>query len=704
MSLIAAGMATMLIAAASAATAGAIAPPRPRRILVSLLTSVSGAGGAAAGSAAVGGQQYSLTLRQLLPFGGVELHIDPLSGLFMVLIGAVAVAVGLYSVGYTTPGGHHGLEAMGSGDAVDAPTGGPSSPVGGAASRTAQTALPVFAASMLLVPAAGNVMTFLAAWELMALASLVLVLADYRARPEVGEAGLWYAAMTQAGVVLIMVGFALLAARVGGDSFEAIREGASGLSPAVASSAFVLMFIGFGSKAGLVPVHVWLPRAHTEAPSHVSALMSAAMVNLGLYGIVRVGFDLLGGGPRWWGWLMLTIGALSAVYGVLQASVATDLKRLLGYSTTENMGLILMGLGGGAVFAADGNRVLAGLLVAAALLHALNHGAFKALLFLGAGSVMRSTGLRDLDRLGGLASRMPVTTAMVGMGALGAAALPPGNGFVSEWLLIQGFTHSLGAGGVTDTVTAVAMPLAVAALALTTGLGVVTFVKVFGIGFLARPRSAQAAAAVESPWSMRLSMSTAALVCVGLALFPATLGAPLVRAISVLPTVRDGNPMGHDGVTIRLAGISGSMSPLLVAVGLAVGVILAAAGARWAQARLPVRRAVPWGSGRRTLTSRMEYTATSFAEPLTRVFDDVLSPDHDVNVTPHAESRYLIESVSFRQRVPDRIEARLYPPLISAVTWWGQWARRLHNGDLHRYLAVGFVVLLAVLIAVGVTA
>ncbi|MFZ2177107.1 MAG: proton-conducting transporter membrane subunit [Rhodococcus sp. (in: high G+C Gram-positive bacteria)] len=686
---IGAGLAITFLAAAVAVAAGVTLPSRARRVVVGVSTSLSGAGGMLVGLYALAGRQYSLTLRQVLPFDGVELHVDPLSGLFMVLIGAVATVVGVYSVGYTGPGGHHGDDTPGSDR--------------GASSRTAHTMLPVFVGAMLLVPAAANVATFLAAWELMALASLMLVLAEYRSRPPVGEAGLWYASMTQAGVVAIMVGFGLLAAGVGGESFDAIREGAATLSPLVQSSAFVLVFIGFGSKAGLVPLHVWLPRAHTEAPSHVSALMSAAMVNLGLYGIIRVGYDLLGGGPRWWGWLMLAIGTLSALYGVLQASVATDFKRLLAYSTTENLGVMLMGVGAGAIFAAEGNRVLASLLVAAALLHALNHGAFKALLFMGAGSVMRSTGLRDLDRLGGLASRMPVTTAMVAVGALGAAALPPGNGFVSEWLLLQGFTHSLGSEGVGNTVTTIAMPLAVAALALTTGLGVVAFVKAFGIGFLARPRSPEASAAVESPWSMRLAMVATALACAGLALFPAFLGESLVRAISVLPAVRDGNPIGRDGVTIRLAGISGSMSPFLVAVSLAAGVILALLGARWARARLPVRHAIPWGSGRHDLTPRMEYTATSFAEPLTRVFDDVLSPELDVNVTPHVESEYLIKSVSFRQRVPDRIEARLYPPVMSAVVRWGLWARRAQNGDLHRYLAVGFVVLIAVLVAVGVT-
>ncbi|MGK2885071.1 MAG: proton-conducting transporter transmembrane domain-containing protein [Rhodococcus sp. (in: high G+C Gram-positive bacteria)] len=691
MSSVAVGMSMIYISASLAVGAAVILPARVRRILVGLLTTVSGIGGVLAGCAAlVVSQRFSLTVHQVLPFDGIELQVDPLSGLFMLLIGAVAAAVGVYSIGYTGPGGHHEHQEV-------------FPPGCGAQSRTAQTMLPVFVASMLLVPAAANVTTFLAAWELMALASLMLVLANYSAGKQVGEAALWYAAMTQAGVVVIVVGFGLLAGGVGGESFDAIREGTEALSPLVRSTAFVLVFIGFGSKAGLVPLHVWLPRAHAEAPSHVSALMSAAMVNLGFYGIIRVGFDLLGGGPRWWGWLMLAVGTLSAVYGVLQASVATDFKRLLGYSTTENLGIMLMGLGAGAVFAADGNRMLASLFLVAALLHALNHGAFKALLFLGAGSVMRATGTRDLDRLGGLASRMPVTTAMVAVGALGAATLPLGNGFVSEWLLLQGFTHSLGVGEVTDTVTTLAMPLAVAALALTTGLAVVTFVKVVGIGFLARPRTAGAAEASESPESMRWAMGAAALVCIGLAWFPALLGEALVRAMSVLPSIEDGSPVDRDAVTLRLAGISGSMSPLLVAVALVAGTIAVAGAVRWTGTRMPARPAMPWGSGRRSLSPRMEYTATAFAEPLTRVFDDVLSPEHDVDVTPYVESQYLIESVSFRQRVPDRIEARLYPPVISAVQRWGRWARQASNGDLHRYLAVGFLVTIFALAAVVAT-
>ncbi|MER7245609.1 proton-conducting transporter membrane subunit [Kribbella sp. NPDC000426] len=663
----------VLLVAVVGALGSALTGPRVRAVVAGTATALAGALGVVAGVLAIAGDAFTVTVRQLLPLSEAVLHVDALSGWFCVMVGGVAVLAGLYSIGYS--GGHH---ADGT----------------GASSRTAQALLPLFVAAMILVPAAGNVTTFLVLWELMALTSLALVLAEHRLRPAVRDAGGWYGAMTHAGLILILLGLVTFASRAGGESFDALR--AAHLPETTRSLTFVLVFLGFGSKAGMVPLHVWLPKAHPEAPSQVSALMSAAMVTLGLYGIVRVGFDLLGGGPRWWWLLVLSFGAVSAVYGVLQASVAVDLKRLLGYSTTENMGLVLIGVGAGGVLAADGNRALASLLLAAALLHALNHAGFKTLLFLGAGSVLHSTGTRDLDSLGGLASRMPVTTILFAVGALAAAALPPGNGFVSEWLLLQGLIHGLPGA---DTVVAVAMPLAVAVVALTAGLGVATFVKAFGVGFLARPRSVPAAVATESPTIMRVSMALAAAACAALAIAPASIGPALSKVLGLLPTVHDGAPL-RGGVTLHLAGVEGQISPLLILAGLLVGALAVVALIRRG---LPRRRSLVWGCGGTRLDPRMEYTATSFAEPLTRVFDDVLRPEKDVDVTHHAESQYLIESVEYRQRVDDRVEAALYPPVIAGGIKVGDVMSRLQNGSVHRYLALGLAGLIVVLVVVGLT-
>jgi formate hydrogenlyase subunit 3/multisubunit Na+/H+ antiporter MnhD subunit len=687
MTLIDVGLAVSAGGALAGAVVITLVSRRLRPLVSGLVTVGVGLGGVLAGvgglaAAGLNGSTWTRIAPGLLPLGDARLSVDALSGVFLLLVGAVAIAAGIYGIGYTTDAAHH------------------ANPAG---SRTTQATVPLFVASMLFVPAAASVTTLLVVWELMALTSLVLVLTEHRLRKSVRDAGLWYAGMTHAGLVAIMTGLVLFSAAAGGETFEALRAGADQLSPATRSTVFVLALIGFGAKAGLVPLHVWLPRAHPEAPSHVSALMSAAMVALGIYGLVRVGFDLLGGGPRWWGLLVLAVGAVSALFGVLQASVATDLKRLLAYSTTENVGLMSIGIGAAGVFAADGNRALAGVLMAAALLHALNHAAFKTVLFLGAGSVLRATGLRDLDALGGLVKRMPLTTALFGVGALGAAALPPGNGFVSEWVLLQGLIHSVSEGVAASPIVAVSIPIAVGVVALTAGLGVATFVKAFGVGFLAQPRSAAADNATESPLPMRLGMGFAAASCAALAVAPALVGGSLDRVLNVLPGVRDTAPLADSAVTLRLAGIQGSMSPLLIALGLALSAILAVFAVRRLAGNAPRRVVGVWANGGPERNARQELTATSFAEPLTRVFDDVLRPEHDIDVTPYAESAYLIESVTFRQRVPDRLEAAIYPPLLATFESIGLWSRRLANGRVHRYLSYGFVGLLVALVVVAVT-
>ena len=681
----------LLVAGAAAlacagVTVSARVPQVWRARLSGALTCAVGLGGVLAGVGALAGGPWSVTVPRLLPLSEAVFAVDPLSGLFMTLVGAVAITTGIYSVGYPHSHDPHQVH----------------DPAEGVGSKTVQAALPLFAATMVAVPAAGNVTTFLVLWELMAVVSLILVLTEHRARPEVGQAGVWYAAMTHAGLVAILLGLVMFANAAGTETFAGIRAASATLSPATRSLVFLLVFAGFGSKAGLVPLHVWLPRAHPEAPSHVSALMSAAMVNLGLYGVLRVGFDLLGGGPRWWWTVVLTAGALSALYGVLQAVAATDLKRLLAYSTTENLGLIFIGVGAAGMFAAAGDARLASLLMIAAVLHTVNHAAFKTLLFLGAGAVLRSTGLRNLDKMGGLARRMPVTAVLFGIGALGASGLPPGNGFVSEWLLLQGLIHSLSVASAPDVAVAIVMPLAVGAVALTAGLGVAMFVKAFGVGFLARPRSEEAAAATEVPRTMGAGMALAALACVPLALAPLAVIRALERVLVVMPSFGEERPV-HGAVKLQLSGIAGSMSPVLIALGLVGGTVLIMVLTQHVGARQPRRSSLVWGCGGVRLSPRMQYTATAYAEPLTRVFDDVLRPEQDIDITHHVESRYLVESIRYRQRVSDRLEARLYPPLLAAASKWAAMARRLQNGSVHRYLAYGLVGLLVMLIAVGVT-
>jgi hydrogenase-4 component B len=661
---VASGLLGAVLAAALAVLAAVALPRATRAAAVGVGTGAVGGLGMVAGIAALLGTVWTAELPGLLPLTGVVLAVDPLGGVFLAVSGAVVVAAAVYGIGYSA----HGQDG-----------------------RAVQAALPVFALSLLLVPAAGGVGTFLLCWELMALASLLLVLAEHRQRPAVASAARWYAVMTHLGFVAILVGLLVLAAP--GDSFAAIRAAPV---PAAADLVFVLCLVGFGSKAGIVPLHAWLPRAHPEAPSHVSALMSAAMVNLGVYGIVRVGVDLLGGGTGWWWVLVLALGAVSGVYGILQAVVATDLKALLGCSTTENMGLVLVGVGAGGLFASTGRPALAALALTAALLHVMGHAAFKTLLFLAAGSVLHATGTRDLDALGGLRPAMPATTLAFGIGALAASALPPGTAFVSEWVLLQSLIHGLDSPGV---VSSVVLPLAVGAVALTAGLAVATFVKAFGVGFLARPRSDAAAAARESPPTMVAGMALAAAACVGLAV------APMV-VLPVLGRVAGGlvgaPPPVTGAVVVELAGVDGTLSPALLLLALLTAVVAVVALPRLVVARRARRAARLWDCGAGPPTARMEYTATSFAEPLQRVFENVLRPEQDVDVTHHRESRYLVEAVEYRRRVPDRIERRLYVPVLDAVGAWGVAGRRLASGSVHRYLGYGFWTVCALLAALVV--
>ncbi|MGW1055284.1 proton-conducting transporter transmembrane domain-containing protein [Streptomyces sp. NPDC002521] len=675
MSAIPAALATAVGLGGAGALAGLGLPYRVRVPVVGVLTAGVGVASGTAGVAALNGGRWRADYSGLMPPAGAHVAVDALAGLFMAVAGAVVAAVAVYGIGYAA--------------GQDMP---------GLGSRTAQAVLPLFALSLLLVPVAASVSTFLVLWEWMALGSLLLVLAEHRRRRSVRQAGVWYAVMTHLGFVLLLTGLALFAARAGGETFAELRAGAHGISPAVRGLVFVLVASACTSKAGAVPLHAWLPRAYPEAPSPVAALMSAAMVNLGVYGLVRTGLDLLGGGPAWW-WLgLLAVGGTSAVYGILQAAMASGLKRLVAYSSSENMGLVLIGVGACGLFASHGDRPLAALALAAALLHVVNHAAFKALLFCTAGSVLRSTGLRDLDRLGGLRSRMPVTAGFFALAALGAVALPPGNGFISEWLLLQALIHGVAVPGVA---MAVVLPLSVALIALSAGVAAAVFVKALGVGFFARPRDERVASACEAPPLMLAGMALLAAGVVALAVAPGLLGGGLDRAVGAVGLPGSG-ALTDGGLRVGLAGISATLSPLWVVAALTAAFLSATGLPRLYGRRRRRVQARLWDCGGGAPTPRMAYTATSFAEPLRRVFDDVLAPEQAVDVTPVRESAYLVARVRFRQRVPDRIEHRLYAPVLGFLARVGRAARRLAGGSVHLYLGYGFTGLVVLLLALAV--
>jgi hydrogenase-4 component B len=548
---------------------------------------------------------------------------------------------------------------------------------------------------MSLVVLAANVFTFLLFWEGMSLASYLLVIGEGDT-PERLSAGRWYAGMAHAGFALIAAALWLLGAKTTGATFGEIRDLAPSLPSSTRDVVFVLALCGFGSKAGLVPLHVWLPRAHPEAPSHVSALMSGVMLKLGIYGLLRVGLDLLGGGPAWWGGLLLSLGAASALGGILSALVENDLKRLLAHSSVENVGIICIALGIGFVFLSSGMTGLAILALAAALYHALNHAAFKGLLFLGSGAVLQGTGTRNMEEMGGLIKRMPRTAILFLVGAAAIAALPPLNGFASEWMIFQSLLA-----GVTVPYPFMAAMMAVAAgiLALTGGLAAACFVKAFGIPFLAMPRSRRAAEAQEAPRSMQLAMAILATACVLLGVLPFSIAPLLSNAFRDLPGLTGAQAAFRFGIVMQAGPGGASISPTILALCLlAAGAFLPWALLATGAAR-GARSAETWGCGRASQTARMEYTSTAFAEPLRRVFADLYRPAKDLSIDFHPESKYFVRSIHYKSRVRTWFENTFYKPVFDLARPLAGTGRFIQSGSLHLYVAyiVGALLLLLLL-------
>lgn len=657
---------------ATSGLAGAIAAsstPQRLRSLVSAVFSITGSAAALILALYVLHTRHVIHLvsTSVLPVTGVDLRLDPLGALFIAVTAVVAVAVSIFTIGYAQ---HHEM------------------------TRTAAATLPLFVTSMLLVPCAWSVTTFILLWELMALSSLVLVLGEYRRGPNVRSAGLWYAVLTQIGAAAITLALVLLAQHAGAQDFTRMAQNSGSMAPWIRGIAFVLLFAGFASKAGAVPLHVWLPKAHAEAPSAVSALMSAAMVNLGVYGVLRSANTLLGGGPSWWWITVIVTGAVSAIYGSIHAATSTDLKRLLAYSTTDNIGLVLIAVGTAGLLVSNGHRSFAALALFAGLFHLVNHSIFKGTLFLSAGSIQFTTGTRNLDQLGGLYSRMPIASTIFAIGAVAISALPPLGGFVSEWLLLQSLLHGLSS---STTVSVILMPMAVAALALTGGLTAAAFVKAFGVGFLGLPRSPGAAGVVEPPRLMNIGAGALGLACLALGAVPMIVISALNGAVQSAQPGRFAG-LSSSGVALAVHGAHGVFEPTLIALALVVSLALVGA-VRWSMSRrIALRRIPAWGCGRELQNARMTYTATSFAEPLQRVFDDVVQPSRDLDVSHQTESRYFVESVHYGTRDNDAFEAMVYQPLFRLVRAAAQLARRLQNGSVHRYIGYGLAALIVILL------
>ncbi|MES2210522.1 MAG: proton-conducting transporter membrane subunit [Chloroflexota bacterium] len=658
-------MAIGAVLSALLASAGLALVSRRATQLALLVQAVAGAVLAIEGLSLAGGREAELHVGSLLGVLSVDLRYDALSGLFLIALGLVAVSSSLFALG------HHGaIRSRGDGFAYAA-----------------------FLVSMAALFGSDTAFTFLLAWEAMALSSAALVFGP-NPGPSTVRAGYIYLALTHLASAAIVVAFAMLAGSDGRLDFASMRAAAQTLEPAARDAAFLLLLLGFATKAGLVPVHVWLPRAHPQAPSHVSALMSGVMVTAGVFGVLRVIIGVLGPGPIWWALLLLALGGLSAILGALYALVERDLKRLLAFSTIENVGIIFLGLGVALIGGSAGLPVLAALGTGAALVHTLNHAAFKGLLFLVAGSIDGATGTRDLDRLGGLVRTMPWTSVLFGVGAVSLAGVPPFSGFAGEWLTFQGLL-SAGAASALDPAARLAAMLAVGAIGLSAGLALAAVVKAVGSSLLALPRSTGAGAALEVGRLERGAAAFLAVATIAMGLFAVPVRDLAAAAATATATAATASVRPTDAAIVeRLPAGLGGYEPLSLGVVLFLVIV-----ATWAIARrraLPARRVPTWACGIAP-TAAHEYTATSFDKPARLFFEPILRPIRSRNLEFEPGAPFP-HRLTYRSHVDHLVESRIYVPVHRATIAFAQIARRLQQGTLQLYLAYTVVALVIILI------
>lgn len=662
---------------------------------------------AASGGALLWGRPLTFSLWPLFSLGTLTITIDRLAALFVLVLGLVFLPVSVFSGRYLAKYvGEYRL---------------------GYFSRLYYG----FFASLVLVFIAGDALSFLWSWEIASVLGYLLVNYLHKDEESAG-AGLMMIAMSEAGAIAVVVGFAILVGSAGGIDFESIRAAAPGLSEPVGFAVFVLFFFGFGVKAGLIPFNSWLPRAHPVAPTNVSALLSGVMVNLGIYGILRGNIDLLPVAFAGRGLLVLVIGSATALIGILYATIATDLKRLLAHSTIENMGLVVASLGAALVFKSAGLTEIAGIAVIAALYHTVNHSFYKTLLFIGTGAVEQATGSRDLDRLGGLMRVMPWTAAFFLIGAWSISALPPLNGFVSEWLTLQTVLRSA---ELASSAGKIIFALSGAALALTAGLAVTCFVKAFAMGFLGVARSSAARGAREAPLGTRGPMAFLAACCILLGVLPTyaipafdRTAAPLVggsatdalvppffvpdeTAGAALPAAfraefHDlGAEVGKDllpgrGLVVLHRGrernpVVFAMSTSYMTAALAVLMLVVYVVFRTFTRRRSVAHQAAWDGGLRRLRPEYTYTATGFSNPVRVVFHALLRPQtvEDSTEAVAGHFRTAIRRKAINVHIVDRFV--VHPTTVAMQRMAGA-LRRMHSGHVNAY---AMYVLVAVILA-----
>ena len=590
-----------------------------------------------------------------LPF---HLRLDALSAFFLLLLGAAAAGISIFSAGYfrASEGAAPGLLCL---------------------------QYHTFLAAMALVLIADDAYVFMIAWETMALASFFLVTTDHRI-PEIRRAGFLYLVIAHIGALAILLCFGVLQGGTGDYTFGSMRSVI--LQGSWPSIAFLLALAGFGAKAGLLPLHIWLPEAHPAAPSPVSALMSGVMLKTAIYGLLRVTFDLLHGQLWWWGVIALVLGLATALFGVLFATVQTDMKRLLAYSSIENIGIIVAGIGLTILFKTYDKTLLAVIALTATLYHSLNHAFFKSLLFLATGSVLHATKERSLGKLGGLIHRMPWVAWLALAGTLACAGLPPLNGFVSEWLLLQAFlfTPSL-----PQSFINMLVPLAAAALVLAAALSAYVMVKFYGVIFLGRPREPNLAYAQDAGRFERVALVWFGAGCLLLGLFPVQVIGLLDAVNAILLGATVSRPGMSWWLLAPIDASRASYSPVIVLV-VTVGVLLLTIQVVHRQYHGRLRKGPVWDCGYAAQTPRMQDTAEGFGQPIRQIFEQFFRIERMLPTPFDAQPRYFVKA-------GDHLWYWLYLPVTRAAEWTARLVGRIQQGRISAYLMYSFLTLLALL-------
>lgn len=653
-----------------AAAIAAVAAHRRAGMFVACAASCVGGGCALAAGVllALHGHSARVQLASNL-VGGAGFHPQPLAAAFIALLGLVAVAIGLYAPRY-----HH--------------------PAIGTSAYLLVYNLALLASLAFLC--ASNVVTFLVAWESMALLCYLLIL-RHQDRPGVPQGAFLFLALGETGFVLIVAAFVILSTHTGTLDLAKIAHRVQMVPAGWRTAAFLLALTGFGFKAGMVPLHIWLPAAHPVAPADGSGFLSGVIVKLGIYGIALFGLELLHGGPGWWGLVVMILGAISALLGILYALMERDFKRFLAYSTIENIGVILVALGGALTFTAYGQKAIGSLLLITALYMVVNHGTYKTLLFLETGVIEHATGTRDMDKLGGLVRTLPRTAVIFLIGVFGIAALPPLNGFVSEWLLFQGLFQGF---RIPNHLVGILIIVAGAAIALTAGLALNAFVRAFGIPFLGMPRTSQAAKADER----HMPITGPGLLAAGCVFLG--IGAPVVllalqRVSRSITGVNIHAVLLSSKLTVLPAHANfSSLSPTYLAAFMLAMLLVPIVIYRAAKPRAQSRATPVWDGGILAFKPRMQYTATTHANPVRVVFEALYQPHIDLQRAsddPAGRSG----PVHYRFTVTPIFERYLYQPVITAVKRLAWLVRPLQSGDVNLYLLYVFV---AVIIAYAIYA